>query len=451
MLSLAWSLRILAVLLAAFAARIPASSESFAPGEQKEAIDRLVEALKSTYVFPDVAERMSTSIRERQAKGEYDAIQDPEVFAKTLTDQLQTVCHDKHLRIRSEGSAADAAGPRRGFPESDEEFRRLNFGFERVERLPGNIGYVDLRMFAPAGMTGETAAGAMNFLANTDALVIDLRRNGGGQPDMVQLFCSYLFGPEPVHLNDLYFRPMDQTRQFWTLPWLPGKRYLEKDVYVLTSHSTFSGAEECAYDLQTQKRAQIVGETTGGGANPGGRVELTKHLSAFVPSGRAINPVTGKNWEGTGVVPDVQVEADRALDTARSLALKKLVDGCQEPDRRQALAEELQRVEHELATKKQRGSAGSTPVGLPREEAALGLVDETRVPRLPSEPHHGLARVDVLVEREALRRRAEDPRSLFGRDRRDGALRSRRAARRARAVADARATAVGRVEDVAAE
>lgn len=346
---LAWALRFLAVLLAVLAARIPSSPESLAPGEQKQAIDRLVEALKSTYVFPEVAERMSNSIRDRQAEGEYDAIQDPEVFATTLTDHLQAVCHDKHMRIRSQGSAADAAGPRRGFPESDEDFRRMNFGFEKVERLPGNIGYIDLRMFAPAGMTGDTVAAAMNFLANTDALVIDLRQNGGGQPDMVQLFCSYLFGPEPVHLNDLYFRPMDQTRQFWTLPWLPGKRYLEKDVYVLTSRSTFSGAEECAYDLQTQKRAQIVGETTGGGANPGGRVELTKHLSAFVPSGRAINPVTGKNWEGTGVVPDVQVEAGLALDTARSLALKKLVDRCPEPDRRQALAEELQRLEQGLS------------------------------------------------------------------------------------------------------
>lgn len=346
---LAWALRFLAVLLAVLAAGVSGSRDSLAPGEQKEAIDRLVDALKSTYVFPDVAERMSTAIRDRQAEGEYDAIRDPEVFAKTLTDHLQAVCHDKHMRIRSLGSGADAAGPRRGFPESDEDFRRMNFGFERVERLPGNIGYIDLRMFAPAGMTGETAAAAMNFLGNTDALVIDLRKNGGGQPDMVQLFCSYLFGPEPVHLNDLYFRPMDQTRQFWTLPSLPGKRYLEKDVYVLTSRSTFSGAEECAYDLQTQKRARIVGETTGGGANPGGPVELTKHLSAFVPSGRAINPVTGKNWEGTGVVPDVPVEADRALDTARSLALKKLVEQCREPDRRQALAEELQRVERGLA------------------------------------------------------------------------------------------------------
>src|SRR5262249_53007190 len=134
MMLLVWALRILAVLLAALAPRVPASSESLAPGEQKEAIDKLVEALKSTYVFPDVAERMSTSLRERQAQGEYDAIRDPEVFAKTLTDHLQAVCHDKHMRIRSEGAAPEAPGPRRGFPGSDEDFRRLNFGFEKVER-----------------------------------------------------------------------------------------------------------------------------------------------------------------------------------------------------------------------------------------------------------------------------------------------------------------------------
>jgi C-terminal processing protease CtpA/Prc len=202
----------------------------------------------------------------------------------------------------------------------------------------------------PTADRRDTVAGAMNFLANTDALVIDLRENGGGQPDMVQLFCSYLFDAQPVHLNDLYFRPMDQTRQFWTLPWLPGKRYLDKDVYVLTSHFTFSGAEECTYNLQTQKRARIVGETTGGGANPGGPVELTKNLTAFVPTGRAINPITGSNWEGTGVEPDVQVPAKMALETAQSLALRKLIDGCQDGDRRQALSEALHRVELDLAS-----------------------------------------------------------------------------------------------------
>jgi hypothetical protein len=352
MLPFSLAVRVWAALFVLLVAPWTGRSESLSAVEKKEAIDHLVEALKSSYVFPEVADRMSAAIRERSEKGEYDAIDDPEAFAKALTDHLQAVSHDKHMRIRSTGPSSSGSPPHRGFPQSEDEFRRLNFGFEKVERLPGNIGYVDLRMFAPAHLAGETVAGAMNFLANTDALVIDLRENGGGQPDMVQLFCSYLFDAEPVHLNDLYYRPMNETRQFWTLPWLPGKRYLDKDVYVLTSHFTFSGAEECAYNLQTQKRAQIVGETTGGGANPGGPVELTKHLTAFVPSGRAINPVTGTNWEGTGVEPDVKVSADLALDTVRALALRKIVDQCQDADRRQALTSELERVEKALAAAK---------------------------------------------------------------------------------------------------
>ncbi len=359
MLPFSLALRLVSLVLALCAglvlpqdARSAGQAERLSAEEKKEAVDRLVEALSKSYVFPDVADRMGEAVRARQQKGEYDKLDDPQTFAEALTDHLQAVSHDKHMRVRCEGGAPAAGAPRRHFPESEEEFRRVNFGFEKVQLLPGNVGYVDLRMFAPADLAGPTAAAAMDFLANTDALVIDLRENGGGQPDMVQLFCSYLFGPEPVHLNDLYFRPMNETHQFWTLPWLPGKRYVGKDVYVLTSHSTFSGAEECTYNLQTQKRAQIVGETTGGGANPGGRVELSKHLSAFVPSGRAINPVTGTNWEGTGVEPEVRVPAKLALATAQTLALKKLADGCAEGARRAALTDALAQAERDLAALK---------------------------------------------------------------------------------------------------
>ena len=152
----------------------------------------------------------------------------------------------------------------------------------------------------------------MSFVANTDALIIDVRNNGGGAPSMVAYLCSYLFGPEPVHINDLYFRPENSTHQWWTLPHLPGKRYEGKPVYVLTSKRTFSAAEEFTYNLKTQKRATIVGETTGGGANPGGTRPVAEHFIVFVPSGRAINPITKTNWEGTGVAPDVAVAAELA-------------------------------------------------------------------------------------------------------------------------------------------
>lgn len=333
-------------------------SSTITAEEKSQALDRLVEHLRAEYVFPDVAESLAKEIAEKRAAGAYDSIGDADVFAKRLTDDLQRVSRDKHLRVRTEGQRP-SSDPKRPFPRTEEEFRRRNFGFEKVEILPGNIGYLDLRMFAAADLAGETAAGAMNFLANADALVIDLRKNGGGQPEMVQLFCSYLFPAEPVHLNDLYFRPTDETRQYWTLPWVPGRRFLDKDVYVLTSPSTFSGAEECAYDLKTQKRATIVGETSGGGAHPGGIVPLAAGLTVFVPSGRAINPVTKTDWEGTGVEPDVKVPAERALATARQLALEKLVESCKDDGRRTELSDALAEARREtVASSAEPAAAG---------------------------------------------------------------------------------------------
>ena len=182
--------------------------------------------------------------------------------------------------------------------------------------MPGNIGYIDLRGFADPEAGAETVAAAMNFLANTDALIFDLRQNGGGGPEMVALISSYLFGEKPVHLNSLYWRKGDKTDDFWTKPASALKKFPDKDVYILTSNRTFSAAEEFTYNLKNLKRATIIGETTGGGANPGGTFRLTEHFGAFIPTGRAISPITKTNWEGTGVEPDVKVPKEQALKAA---------------------------------------------------------------------------------------------------------------------------------------
>jgi C-terminal processing protease CtpA/Prc len=235
-----------------------------------------------------------------------------------------------------------------------EFLRTINFGFEKVERLPGNVGYLDLRGFLPAQLGAETVVAAMNFVANTDALIIDLRRNGGGDPAMVALISSYLFGAEPVHLNDLYFRPDNSTHQWWTLPYVPGKRYGEKkEVYVLTSKRTFSAAEEFTYNLKNLKRARIVGETTGGGAHPGGGRRINEHFAIWVPSGRAINPISKTNWEGTGVTPDVEVPADQALKVAHIAALNSVLEKVTEPERQDAIKQAIANSQKELDEMKQ--------------------------------------------------------------------------------------------------
>lgn len=317
-------------------------------------IEGAIKYLNSQYVFPETAKKMEQAIRDRMQKKEYDQITSAKTLADTLTANFQEVSHDKHLRVRY---SHDPLPERRagGEPSAEEReqfltfLRQTNFGFEKIERLSGNIGYLDLRGFNPAEFGAETVVAAMNFLANTDSLIIDLRRNGGGDPAMVALISSYLFGEQPVHLNDLYWREGDSTRQWWTLPYVPGKRYgPRKDVYVLTSKRTFSAAEEFTYNLKNLKRATIIGETTGGGANPGGVQRINEHFMIFVPSGRAINPYTKTNWEGTGVTPDVSVPADQALKVAQVTALNKLIENTSDAERKELLKGALETAQKEL-------------------------------------------------------------------------------------------------------
>ena len=322
-----------------------------------QVVDGIIKRLNDSYVFPEVAKKMEQSIRERVAKKEYDQITSAKQFATTLTNDLQAVSHDKHLRVRYSFESIPERAPRQEPTAEEREQRKraltwLNHGFGRVERLPGNIGYLEFFNFADEELGADTVAAAMNFLNGTDALIIDMRKNGGGNPAMVALVCSYLFGPEPVHLNDLYWREGNRTDEFWTRKELPGKRYLNKDVYVLTSNRTFSGAEEFTYNLKNLKRATIIGETTGGGAHPGGGFRITEHFGMFVPTGRAINPITKTNWEGTGVTPDISVPADQALLVARLMALKKSVTTVPDPDFKAGVEDEIQKLEKELAAMK---------------------------------------------------------------------------------------------------
>ena len=318
-----------------------------------QVIDAILKRLTDSYVFPDVAKQMEQSIRERLDKKEYDQITSAKQFATTLTKDLQAVSNDKHLRVRYSHSPIPERGPRREPTAAEREQRKrdmnwMNHGFVKVERLRGNIGYLEFLNFADEELGADTVAAAMNFINGTDSLIIDLRGNGGGNPAMVALICSYLFGPEPVHLNDLYWREGDRTDQFWTKKEVAGKRYLNKDVYVLTSKRTFSGAEEFTYNLKNLKRATIIGETTGGGAHPGGMFRMSPHFGVFVPTGRAINPITKTNWEGTGVTPDIAVPADQALLVARVTALKKSLTSLTNPDFKAGVQDEIEKLEKEL-------------------------------------------------------------------------------------------------------
>jgi len=299
-------------------------------------IHNLVEKLKAYYVFPDVAEQICNGLQKHLQDGDYTSCADGELFALAMTLHLQEVNHDEHLWVRWHSQPLpDGDGPLRHNVEWQEEQKleaRLdNYGLHRVERLPGNVGYLDIRYFHRPAWGGDTAIAAMSFLANVNALIVDLRSCTGGYPGMIALICSYLFGDEPVHLSSMYWRDEDSTQQYWTLPYVPGKRLVDKPVYVLISKTTFSGGEEFAYDLQHRRRAILVGEKTDGGAHPGASYRLDSHFELFIPVGRAINPVTGTDWEGIGVIPDISVPQEQAFTVAYRLALAAIIAGIGEP------------------------------------------------------------------------------------------------------------------------
>lgn len=306
---------------------------------QLEVIDSVTQALNEIYVFPDVAKKMEKHLRKQYKNKAYKDITSLSQFAQKLTEDLQEISHDRHLWVRF--APDELLAQFQGDTLTDEakrqeleEKRRNNFCFKEVKLLEGNVGYVDLRCFSEATDAGPTAIAAMNFLAHTDAVIFDLRENGGGSPSMIQLISSYFF-PEPVLLNTFYIRKTDSTHQFWTQASVQGPRMTDVDLYVLTSNYTFSGAEEFTYNLKNMERATIIGDTTGGGAHPID-IKPFPHLNVgmSLPFGRAVNPVTGTNWEGTGIAPHIAVPQEQALDVAHLEALKKLEQKIDDPDRK---------------------------------------------------------------------------------------------------------------------
>ena len=276
-------------------------------------VDDAAHAIEAHYVFPEVGARMVAALREHAGRGDYDALATPQALAARVTDDLRAVSHDRHMMLEH----LDGPPPPMGMPSLP------NHGIHRGEPS-GKIATVVVDAFEPAPVSREAIAEVMTSVADADALVIDVRKNHGGDPYAVALLVSYLFDDAPVHVNDMYWHDDDSTQQFWTTPGVAGKRFgSKKPVFVLTSEETFSAAEEFAYDLQCLHRAVIVGATTKGGAHPVFVQALDGGYSLRVPTGRAINPITHADWEGTGVVPDVRSTADEAMGVALRLAASK--------------------------------------------------------------------------------------------------------------------------------
>jgi len=305
-----------------FIANAFAQSNQFDNQAKKQVVDHIAAALKTNYVYLDTAVKMGEFIKQQFKAGAYDTIKTPTVFATKLTKDILSVYPDGHLSIEYNPELSESLG--KNNPEAEKKpsdrmlaFRkRVNFGFDKAEILPGNIGYLKIGgFFAPDKESKEMTNAALKFISNSQTLIIDLRNNMGGSPDMVSYICSFLF-KQRTHLNDLYTRKDNSTTAYWTTPDTTLNTLNTIPIYILTSKKTFSAGEELTYDLQTQKRAIVVGEVTGGGAHPVQPFAAGNGFIANIPYARAINPVTKTNWEAKGVKPDINVSSDDALETA---------------------------------------------------------------------------------------------------------------------------------------
>lgn len=292
-------------------------------------IERVSSMIESGYVVPEAGQVAVRNLRAAQTAGEYESIGTAKAFAERLTSDLRAATHDKHIAVYFDPVPTALPVPSAAPAPLREHF---NFGFSRIERLRGNVGYLDLRSFANLDEGRETASTYLDAVANFDAIIIDLRQNGGGNTPMAAYIASYFFGPQPVHFTDMYWRDQDKTFELWTSEKVAGRRSASQPLYLLAGPSTFSAAEDFSYGLQQLKRATVVGETTGGGAHMGrGLQRLSPLFTAFIPVGQSVNPLTRTNWEGVGFSPDLKVPVDQALTSAHLAALRVLIERERDP------------------------------------------------------------------------------------------------------------------------
>ncbi len=303
---------------------------------QAEVIDTLIAKFNAHYVFPEKAKQVETVLRQRQREGRYDGITDGKQLARQLMDDINGVVHDRHMLVDFSARPVPSKDSMPPPPQSRADWEKQvppgvrdrvlasNLGVEKIERLSPNIGYLQLSSFAPVYLVSEKFAAAMNELADTEGLIIDLRNNGGGGGDSSALLISYFFG-ERTRLNDTWERTTGVTRQYWTQDTLDGKRYgVKKPVLILAGPNTKSAAEAFAYTMQATNRATVIGERTWGGAHGPRLYRLSDHFFAAIPDRRTISPITGTNWEGVGVIPDIAATPDNALAVAKDLLQRRL-------------------------------------------------------------------------------------------------------------------------------
>lgn len=314
--------------------------------ERRTVIERVLEEIASGYIYSEKTPGIARQIHQREESGDYDTASGEE-FARRLTKDLQSGGHDLHFDVEYSSSTLPQEPATPPPPTREERFaagKDDNYGFREIKILDGNVGYIAFDEFYRAEAMGETLAAAMDFVSNTDGLILDLRNNDGGRADAVALFVSYFVEGNPQQLVGIYWKPLSKTVESFTVPSVRGKKYLDRKVYLLTSKDTVSAAEGFCYNMKGLKLAMLVGEVTAGAANPGSMQRIDDHFSFFLPTGKAVDPTTGGNWEGAGVKPDVAVSAADSLQRAQILAIEA-IEKTADASKRKRLEEIVRKLE----------------------------------------------------------------------------------------------------------
>lgn len=328
------------------------SAQQISDDQKKQTINKIAEELHKSYIDENKAVEMSKALNRFLKSGVYESVTSGDDFALKLTNDLRAVSNDLHLSVRY---FAEAQPKSYHTKETDAEeqkwieevLKAANYGIKSKKILDGNIAYLEIPLFGPLNLCADTLIAAMQFVAETDALIIDLRNcRGSMDAYTIPFLCAYFFD-EPVHLFSFENREKQSLKQFWTAAWVPGKKYIQQPIYILTSGRTFSGGEELAYDLKHLQRATLVGEVTKGGANPTYPVYLNPHFSISIPKERSINAITNTNWEQTGVIPDVEMESRKALYETHLLALESIMENAADKKSRAKLDSLINQLENE--------------------------------------------------------------------------------------------------------
>jgi hypothetical protein len=316
---------------------------------RQKLIDNISRELQARYVVPEKTKEIESYLRARLQGGTYDKIESVNELAAALSSDLQTAGKDLHLLVaynpaleRALRSApATPSVELQELPPGAEQLtrqRQSNYDFRKLEIMSGNIGYLDLRTFVDLNQSKETAVAAMNFLANTDAVIIDLRHNPGGFINLEIFLASYFYGVDPVELLSRYHREGDVTVRDWTLREVPGKRLQYADLYILTGRETGSAGEGFSFILQQRKRAKVIGEKTAGAGYGNKETPIGNGFVFYVSTFRQFDPRTGRGWQELGVEPDIAVPGEQALSVAHLEAVKNLAAKTSEGRRKQQLS-----------------------------------------------------------------------------------------------------------------